>query len=58
MSLDIKRKKVELAQVQAARMALELKIDEKMEEIKRLEEHVKTQVEKETQLAKELAEKQ
>jgi hypothetical protein len=57
MSLDSKRKKLELMQVKTARMALEFKIDERLEEIERLKEHVKIQIEKENQLAKELENK-
>jgi hypothetical protein len=55
MSLDIKRKKLELSRVQTAKQELEFKIDEKLEEIERLKEHIKTQEQKENQLIQELA---
>jgi hypothetical protein len=56
MSIELKRKKLELSRVQTAKMELEFKIEERMEEINRLKEHVKVQAEKELQLIKELAE--
>lgn len=52
--LDVKRKKLELMRVQTARYELEFKIEEKQDEIKRLEDHIKIQLEKEASLLKEL----
>lgn len=56
MSLDIKRKKLELMRVQTARHEQSFKIEEKMDEIRRLEEHIKIQLAHEEKLAKEIAE--
>lgn len=42
--------------VQTARMELEYKIEERKEEIKRMEEHILIQVEKEKDLNNKLAE--
>ena len=56
MTLDQKRKKLELMRVQTARHELEFRVEERLEDIKRLEEHIKIQVDKETQLMSELAE--
>lgn len=53
-NLDLKRKQLELARVRTARQELELKIDERLDEIERLKEHIKIQIEKETSLQKEL----
>lgn len=57
MSLEEKRKRLELMRVQVARKELEYKIEEKMEEISRMEAHIKTQLEKEAQLELELDKK-
>lgn len=57
MSLDIKRKKVELSRVQVARQELELKIEEKMEEIERIKAHIEVQNKAEERLLKELKDK-
>lgn len=43
MSLDIKRKEVELMRVECARQELELKIEERLEEIERIKTHIETQ---------------
>ncbi len=56
MSLDIKRKKLELMRVETARHEQQFKIEEKLDEIKRLEEHIKIQMAHEEKLAKEIAE--
>lgn len=56
MSLDIKRKKLELAQVQTAKLGLEFKIEERKEEIDRLLAQVKIQEERENQIIKEINE--
>lgn len=54
MTLDDKRKKLELMRVQTARYELEFKIEEKLEEIERLKEHIKIQIEREKQLTNEI----
>lgn len=54
MSLERKKKEMELRRVETARMELELKIDERLEEIERLREHIKIQLEKEEQIKKDL----
>lgn len=38
--LDLKKMKVELLQVQAAKASLELRIEERLDEIERLKEHI------------------
>lgn len=54
MSLEKKKKEMELRRVETARMELELKIEERMDEIHRLQEHIKIQLEKEQQLKEEI----
>lgn len=54
MSLEKKKKEMELRRVEVARMELELKIEERLEEINRLKEHINVQLEKEKQLKEEL----
>ena len=56
MSLELKRKKLELLQVSTNRHELEFKIEEKMDEIKRIENHIKIQKDRELSLTKEIAE--
>ena len=53
-SLDHKRKQLELSRVKTARQELEFKIEESLDQIERLKEHIKIQIEKETSLTKEL----
>jgi len=53
--LDIKRKEVELLKVSAAKSELELRIHERMEEVARLEEHIKISEAKEVELAQSIA---
>lgn len=55
MSLDIKRKKLELSRVEVARQEQEFKIEERMEEIKRLEAMIDIQKAKEKELKAELS---
>ena len=43
MSLELKRKQHELAAVMLAKQGMELKIEERKEEIKRLQEHILVQ---------------
>jgi hypothetical protein len=54
MELDTKRKKLELSRVRLAREELELKIEERLEEIERLKAHIEIQTKKEAELSKEL----
>lgn len=56
MSLEYKKLQVELMRVQTARMELEYKIEERKEEIKRMEEHIKIQADKEIELRNKLKE--
>lgn len=55
-SLDLKRKKVELLRVSAAKAELELRVHERLEEIERIQEHVKISEAKELELTNEIAE--
>lgn len=54
MSLELKRKEVELLRVIAAKEELKLKIEEKLEEIKRIQDHVKIQESTENKLKIEI----
>lgn len=54
MSLDKKRKELELGRVIQARKELEFRIEERQEEIKRLLEHIQIQKDTETKLENEL----
>lgn len=54
-SIDFKRKKFELARVELARQEQELKIEEKMEEISRLQAMIQIQKNKEIELKAEIA---
>jgi regulator of replication initiation timing len=56
MSLETKRKVLELKRVETARMDLEFKIEEKLDEIERLKKHVDQQLETEERLKKEIEE--
>lgn len=58
MSLDLKRKKLELMRVQTAKHELEFKIEERLEEIERLKAHIKVQQETEIKLIEELKKQQ
>lgn len=49
-NLEIKRMKLELIKVSAAKAELEFKIDERLEDIARIKEHVKIQEAKEEEL--------
>lgn len=53
-TLDLKRKELELARVKLATQDLEFKIEERLEEIERLREHVKVQQETEKRLIQEI----
>lgn len=50
-TLDLKKLKNELIQVQAGRSALELRIEERLEEIEKLKEHVAISSAKEQELS-------
>lgn len=54
-AIDLKRKKLELSRVELARQEQEFKIEEKMDEISRLEAMIQIQVNKETELKAEIA---
>ena len=54
--LELKKMKVELLRVSAAKAELELRIDERMDEISRIEEAVKAQEAKEQELQTKIAE--
>lgn len=56
MSLEIKKKQMELKRVTLAKEELELKIEEKLAEISRLKEAIKTQENTEIKLEKEISE--
>lgn len=54
MSLELSRKKLELMRVETARHELEFKIEERLDEITRIKEHIRAQKEKEEQLKLEI----
>lgn len=54
--LELKRKKVELLRVSAAKAEMELRIHERLDEIERVKEHIAISVAKEIELEKEIAE--
>jgi hypothetical protein len=54
--LDLKRMKLELVKVSAAKAELEFRIEERLEEIGRLKEHIKVQEDKEVELTARIAE--
>lgn len=56
MSIEVKRKKLELSRVQVAREEQEFKIAERQEEIARLEAMIEIQKAKEEQLKQEISE--
>lgn len=53
-AIDLKRAKVELLQVQAAKASLELRVEEKLEEIERLKEHIAISEAKELELSQKI----
>ena len=55
-NLELKRMKVELLNVAAARAGLELRIEESLENIKRLEDNIAIQKAKEDELTAKIAE--
>lgn len=54
MSIEIKKKELELRRVETARFEMEIKIAERLEEIERLTQHIKVQEETEIKLKNEL----
>jgi len=54
--LEIKRLKLELVKVAAARHELEFRIEERLEEIARIKDHVKVQLDKEAELKGRISE--
>lgn len=52
--IELKRKELELARVELARQELELKIEERSDEIKRLQSMIEIQKNKEIELKAEL----
>ena len=52
--MELKRKKLELSRVSLAREEQEFKIEERMEEIKRLQAMIEIQVKKEQELQAEI----
>lgn len=52
--LELKRMKLELIKVEAARHELEFRIEEKMEEIERLKQHIEVQKSKEEELKEKI----
>lgn len=55
--LEKKKLESELAAVTSARLNLEYRIEEKLEDIARLQEHVKIQIAKEHEITNQLKEK-
>lgn len=53
-NLDIKKMQVELLRVSASKAELELRIDERLEEIERIKEHIKVSEAKEIELKEKL----
>ncbi len=56
MSLEKKKTQVELMRVTTARMELEYKIEERKEDIKRMEDHITIQIQKENELKQKMKE--
>lgn len=56
LPLELKRMKLELVKVAAARHDLEFRIEEKMDEIERLKANIAIQLAKEAELAAKVAE--
>lgn len=54
--LDIKRMKLELTKVNAAREELEFRIEERLDEIERIKLNIKIQLEKEAELSAKIQE--
>lgn len=56
MSLELKKTQLELQRVQTARMELEYKVDEKIDEIERMKLHIIIQTDKEAELSAKISE--
>jgi hypothetical protein len=54
--LELKKVQVELMRVEAARCEMELRIEERLEEMSRLKEHIVIQVAKEEELKQKIKE--
>lgn len=54
--IEMKKLKVELIRVQAARMELELRVDERLDEIQRLKENIDAQIKREIELEARITE--
>jgi hypothetical protein len=54
MSLDLRKKKVELLRVNAAKAELDLRVYERLDEIERIKAHIKVQEDAETKLKEEI----
>lgn len=52
--LDLKRLKVELIRVNAAKAELELRVEERLDEIERIKEHIKISEAKEIELKEKI----
>ena len=52
---ELKKLQVELHRVQGGKMEMELKIEERLEEIQRLKDHMGAQEAREAELAKQIA---
>jgi hypothetical protein len=55
-NLEVKKLQVELLRVGAAKAELELRIEERMDEIHRIKEHIKVSEDKEIELKEKLKE--
>lgn len=53
-SLELKKLKVELLRVSAAKAELELRIEERLDEIERIKEHIKISEAKEVELKEKI----
>lgn len=54
--LELKRVKLELVKVAAARAELEFRVDERLDEINRIKDNIKIQLDKEAELQSKIAE--
>lgn len=52
--LEFKKRTLEYERVKLARQELELKIEERLDEVERLKEHIKVQVAKEEEIKQDL----
>jgi hypothetical protein len=56
LPLDLKRIKLELVKVAAARAELEFRIEERLDDIERIKANIQIQLDKESELQKKIAE--